>query len=216
VNLGWRVAPLDELVQRIAAVRPAHRPVLVALDGHSSSGKTTLAAQLGAALPAAGVLHTDDLAWHQGVFSWDVLLREDVLPVVRAGEPLDFRPPQWARGRAGSVRLPAGLAFLVLEGVGASQSSLRDLADLVLWVETDEPTRLARELPRLAAGEMTAAGHAAWMVEEYAYTTRERPWEHADLLVEGGDSVPHDPVAEVVLAGPVTPGSRPQRLRPSG
>ena len=40
---------------------------------------------------------------------------------------------------------------------------------------------------------MSPADYASWMAEENAYTTRERPWEHADLLVYGGDSIPHRP-----------------------
>jgi hypothetical protein len=139
------------------------------------------------------VLHTDDLAWHQGVFTWDGLLRDQVLPLVRAGDALDYRPPQWqARSRTGSITLPGSLGFLFVEGVGASQSSIRDLFDLVLWVETDEPTRLARDQLRIAAGEASADGYVRWMAEENAYTTRERPWEHADIVVYGGDSIPHD------------------------
>ena len=149
------------------------------------------------------MLHTDDLARNQGVFAWDVPLRDEVLPVVRAGEPLDYPPPQWwqARGRTGSVTLPGSLTYLVVEGVGASQDSVRDAYDVVIWVETEEPTRLARDLLRLAAGEMSSPGaYAGWMAEENAYTTAERPWEHADLLVYGGDSIPHDLETQVVLA----------------
>ena len=200
MNLGWRVAPFGELVDRVAAVGPASRPALVAVNGHSSSGKTTLSRRLGDALPDAAVLHTDDLAWNHGVFSWDELLRDDVLPAVRAGEPLDYRPPQWlARGRTDSITLPGGLAVLFVEGVGASQASLRADYDLVVWVETEEPTRFARDQVRLAAGEMSAGGFERWMAEEYAYTTRERPWEHADLLVYGGESIPYDAETEAVL-----------------
>ena len=33
-----------------------------------------------------------------------------------------------------------------------------------------------------------------------AYVTRERPWKHADLVANGGDSIPCDPDAEVVRA----------------
>ncbi len=92
------------------------------------------------------------------------------------------------------------MAFLVVEGVGASQASVRAAYDVVIWVETDEPTRLGRDLPRLAAGEMSMPDYHSWMAEENAYVTRERPWEQADLIVNGGDSIPHDPDAEVVLA----------------
>ncbi len=86
-----------------------------------------------------------------------------------------------------------------MEGVGASQASLRADYDLVVWVETEEPTRFARDLVRLAAGEMSAGSFERWMAEENAYTTRERPWEHADLLVYGGESIPYDGETEVVL-----------------
>jgi len=94
---------------------------------------------------------------------------------------------------------PASLAYLLVEGVGASQSSIRDLYDVVIWVETDEPTRLARDLPRLAEGQMSPEDYAGWMAEENACTTRERPWEHADLLVYGGNSIPHDPDREALV-----------------
>jgi hypothetical protein len=150
VNFGWTIVPFTELVaQVVERAANADRPVLVAIDGHGSSGKSTLAARLACALPAAHVLHTDDLAWHQGVFAWDTLFRDDVLPVVLSGAALNYRPPQWrSRRRPGSIRLPAGMGFL--------------------------------------------------LVEENAYTTRERPWQHADLIVNGGDSIPHD-TTDVVL-----------------
>ena len=201
VNFGWQVVALDDLARQVVNGCGSARPAVVAVDGHSSSGKTSLAERLVSRLPAAAVLHTDDLAWHQGVFSWDGLLRDSVLAVVRAGEPLDYRPAQWqARSRTGSITLPGSLAYLLVEGVGASQPSIRDQFDLVLWVETDEPTRLTRDLLRLAAGEMSPEDYASWMAEENAYTTLERPWEHADLIIYGGDSIAHDPDREVPVA----------------
>jgi uridine kinase len=203
VIFTWRVIGLDDLARLVVERCGPARPAVVAVNGHSSSGKTTLAERLASRLPAAEVLHTDDLAWHQGVFAWDHLLRDHVLPAVRAGDALDYRPPQWqARSRMDSITLPGSVAYLVVEGVGASQSSIRDLLDLVLWVETDEPTRLARDLPRLADGEISPADYASWMAEENAYTTRERPWEHVDLLVYGGDSIPHDRGTQALIADP--------------
>jgi hypothetical protein len=113
---------IEELAALIIARGGGPLPMIIAVDGHSSSGKTTLADRLATALPAAAVLHTDDLAWHQGVFAWDELLLTDVLPRVRSGTPLDYRPPQWiARARPGSITLPGNLEFLLVEGVGASQ-----------------------------------------------------------------------------------------------
>lgn len=210
MNHDWRVVPIAVLAgQVVDRVRPAS-PAVIAVDGHSSSGKTTFAGRLAASLPQAAALHTDDLASDDGVFAWDVALLEEVLPVIRSGKALHRAPPRWwrARGLTGAVTLPASLAHLVVEGVGASQPSVRDAYDLVIWVETDEATRLARDQVRLAAGEMATPGaYEGWMGEENAYTTRERPWEHANLSVYGGDSVPHDPHVEVIVSGS-WPGAR--------
>ena len=173
----------------------------MAVNGHSSSGKSSLAPRLADVLPNAAVLHTDDLAWNHGVFRWDALLRDHVLPDVRAGRAVAYRPPGWvAHEREGAVELPAGLQFLVVEGVGASQPSLADVLDVVLWVETDEPTRLTRDLVRLAAGEMSPADYASWMAEENAYVTASRPWEQATFVVNGSGLPAHDPTTEVVVA----------------
>lgn len=200
---AWRVRPLAELTALLGSPVDGRRPRVIAVDGHSSSGKTSLAGRLVAALPGADLLHTDDLAWYQGVFGWDRLLLDDVLPVVRAGRALDYRPPAWvARGRTDSIRLRGALEFLVVEGVGASQPTLRDAADVVLWVETEEMTRLARDVQRvLVDAEMSAASYTGWMAEENAYVTHTRPYEHAQFVLYGGLTVPHDREREVVVAG---------------
>ena len=198
---NWKVTPLVDLARQIAERGGTSQPAVVGIDGHSSSGKSTLATQLGRLLPSGSVLRTDDLAWHHGVFSWDQLLVDDVLPIVRSGAALNYRPPAWqGRGRPGAVEMPGNLRWLVVEGVGASQPSLRGALDVVLWVETDQPTRLARDAARVAAGEISADSYRGWMAEEYAYVVAHRPWEHADLIINGGEAVQYDRNTEVVVA----------------
>jgi uridine kinase len=197
----WSVVEIGELGLRVRQAVGAARPAVVAVNGHSSSGKSTFAPRLAAALPDAAVLHTDDLAWNHGVFAWDSLLRDDVLPEVRAGRAVSYRPPGWVKyRREGSVELPGSVQFLVLEGVGASQPSLADLLDVVVWVETDEPTRLARDLLRLAAGETTPEDYTSWMAEENAYVTAARPWEQATFVVNGAHLLDHADDEVVVAA----------------
>lgn len=198
----WTVVAVADLATRVRQSLGSDRPAVVAVDGHSSSGKSSLAPRLAAALPASAVLHTDDLAWNHGVFAWDTSFREHVLPDVRAGRPVSYRPPGWvAHSRAGAVELPGGLELLVLEGVGASQPSLHDLLDVVLWVETDEPTRLARDVVRVhQSAEMSLEDYASWMAEENAYVTASRPWENAAFVLNGSGLPEHDRTTEVVLA----------------
>ena len=199
----WTVLGIEELAAQVRRALGPDRPGVVAIDGHSSSGKSTLASRLADALPQAAVLHTDDLAWNHGVFAWHTSFRDHVVPVVRAGRPLCYRPPGWvAHQREGAVELPGGLEVLVLEGVGASQPPLRDLVDLVLWVETDEPTRLARDVVRVhGGGEMSLEDYASWMAEENAYVTASRPWDQAAFVLNGSGLPAHDPCTQVVLAG---------------
>jgi hypothetical protein len=182
---GFVEMDLADLARRLP--QPAGRaPVLVAVNGPSSSGKTSLAARLAAALPRAAVVHTDDLAWHHAVLAWDDLLVDGVLTPVGAGHAVRYRPPAWdARGRAGAVAVPAGLSHLLVEGVGVGRAALHDAFDVHLWVETPRATRSARDEVRLAEGEMSAEDYASWMAEEDAHLAADRPWERAALIVDG-------------------------------
>jgi len=61
--------------------------------------------------------------------------------------------------------------------------------DVIIWVETPQSIRESRDAARVAAGEISATSYANWMAEENAYTAAERPWEHADLIVDGNASL---------------------------
>jgi hypothetical protein len=151
------------------------------------------------------VLHTDDLAWHHGVFSWDELLITDVLPVLRERRALNYRPPAWvARGRDGAITLDSDRDFVIIEGVGASQQSVRSRLDVIIWVETPQSDREARDASRIAAGETSAASYARWMAEENAYVAAERPWEYADLIVDGSNSLDDDQETKIIFRVPNT------------
>jgi hypothetical protein len=109
------------------------RPAIVAINGHGSSGKTSLSRRLAGALPQCSAIHTDDLAWNHGVFSWDELLIRDVLPVLRARRALHYRPPAWvARGRDGAITIDGDREFVIIEGVGSSQTSVRPELDVII------------------------------------------------------------------------------------
>ena len=54
----WTVVGIDDLAAQVREALGPDRPAVVAVDGHSSSGKSSLAPRLAAALPSAAVLHT--------------------------------------------------------------------------------------------------------------------------------------------------------------
>jgi uridine kinase len=153
------------------------------------------------------VLHTDDLAWNHGVFSWDELLINEVLPVLRERRALRYRPPAWlAHGRDGAITLGSNRDFMIIEGVGASQSSVRPELDATIWLETPQSVRESRDASRIAAGETSAASYARWMAEENAYLAAERPWEYADLVV-GGGGLDDDQETKIIFRIPNRPAS---------
>ena len=149
------------------------------------------------------MLHTDDLAWHHGVFSWDELLINDVLPVLRDRHALHYRPPAWVgRSRDGAITLDGDRDFVIIEGVGASQASVRPELDVIIWLETPGPVRESRDVARLAAGEISPTSYANWMADENAYMAAERPWEHADLIVDGRRGLDNDQEKTIIFRLP--------------
>ena len=61
-----------------------------------------------------------------------------VLEPLHRGEPVQFRPPAWARhGRQGAIEVPAGLDLVIVEGTGGSQREVAALVDTAIWVQAD-------------------------------------------------------------------------------
>src|SRR5262245_66668058 len=100
VGPGGGGRPIVEVVRALTARgRPPAGPFLLAIDGRSSSGKSTLARRVVRSFPRSAVVHTDDLAWWHSRFGWDDLLVTQVIGPLRRGEASTTRPPA-GRGRA--------------------------------------------------------------------------------------------------------------------
>jgi hypothetical protein len=207
----WRVERLTRFAQLLVDVVGASlgRPAIVALDGRSSSGKTTLAHRLEQAVPGAVTVHTDDIAWWHSFFGWADLLASGVLEPIRRGQAVAFRPPAWdERGRPGAIELPADANLVIVEGVGASRREIGHLLDVAVWVQADLSAIERRNAARVAAGETNPSVVARWMQEEYPFVADQRPWERALVVVAGTPELPHDPSTEVVLAPAPAPSRR--------
>ena len=178
-------------------------PFLLAIDGRSSSGKSTLARRIADVTPRSAVVHIDDLAWWHSPLAWDDLLIEGVIAPLRRGERVDYRPPAWdVRGRQGSVTVPAGPEFVVIEGVGAGRSTLAPFFDAIVWVQSDIAVMAKRDASRVTAGEIDRKGYENWMAEEIRFQASERTWDRADAVVSGsGRALPHDQILVLAFTG---------------
>jgi len=201
----WRVLSLEALLDLLLPDHDAGSGArrVLAVDGRSSSGKTTLASRLADVAVRSTVVHTDDIAWWHSRFGWSGLLTQGIIEPFRAGEPVAFRPPAWdERGREGSITVPAETSMLIVEGVGSSRQELAAWIDATLWVQADEEPIAERNAARIEAGETTSAGLAGWMSEERPFLAEDRPWERATAIVAGTGELPHKDCAEALVAGP--------------
>jgi hypothetical protein len=211
----WRAALLTAVIEATIWRGPGRvvsgRPVILAVDGRSNAGKTTLATRIGAAVPGSAVVHTDDIAWEHSRFGWTDLLVDGILVPVRRGRAVSFRPPRWAEhGRAGAIQVPARCPLLVIEGDGAGRREVAHLIDVLIWVQSDESEAGHRALARAGSpdaidrGNLAADGspvdEAGWMAEEIPFNTAQRTWERADLIVCGTPEISCDPATEIIVA----------------
>lgn len=196
---------IETLTQLGSAGAEGDRGVVLAVDGRSSSGKTTLAARMQGTVAGSAVVHTDDIAWLHSRFGWADLLIDGILLPVHRGEQVSFRPPRWAEhGRGGSIDVPAGCPLLIVEGVGAGRREAAHLVDALMWVQSDQREAGRRSLARLGqpGGPRTVRDLREWMAEEEPFLADQKPWERADLIVAGTPQISFDPVTELVVAQP--------------
>jgi hypothetical protein len=188
---AWRCVPLADVVAQLRTTDPG-RTGIIAIDGRSAGGKTTLAETLHTAMPNSAVVHTDDVAWNHSMFDWADALADNVIAPARSGEPIQFQPPGWAaNGRLGTLDLPGRLDTLIVEGVGAGRRALADVIDVLIWVQSDFDTAQERGLARdIASGvnggpDETRKFWDWWMAAELPFLEQEEPWSRADLTVAG-------------------------------
>ncbi|WP_049566181.1 uridine kinase [Nocardiopsis sp. SBT366] len=178
----------------LGAARRGPRVRVVAVEGRSGSGKSTVAARVCLSLADRGeevaLLTMEDLypGW-EGLAEAAALLGEWVLLPLAEGRVPAWHRYDWEHGAFGAewVGLPSDLVerggTLVVEGCGSGASPVRDLTDLLVWVEAGPRTR-ARRLDGREDAELYSPHRASWARQEDALYAVDPPRERADLLID--------------------------------
>lgn len=199
----WKVIRIAELIERVlgAGSGKPQGPKIIAVDGRSGGGKSTLANQLQRCWAHSTIIHTDDVAWHHSYFGWSELLIDGVLRPVRANQPVDFRPPAWeSRGRLGSISVPEGCQVVIVEGVGASRLEVWPWLTASIWIQSDMDEAERRGIARDGGTEEAKRFWMDWMRAENAFLAVQQPWLRAAAIVNGTPTMDYDAEQEVVVA----------------
>lgn len=190
-----REVAADELAGAVRELRDGATIAVIAIDGHSAAGKSTLAAKLGTELRGVVIAGDDfyrvmdpveraQLTPAQGAseyYDWQRLRRE-VLEPLRDGRPATFRRYDWDRNELGDkeVRIDPK-SWVILEGLFSTRSELADLVDVSVLVDVPAALRRHRQLQR--------DDHPSWVerwdAAERWYFTHVRSPESFDFRVTG-------------------------------
>ena len=130
----------------------ARRTFIVAIDGRSGAGKTTLAGKLEKELQEEGTA-VAAIEVESFIGGWNGLIdgveavAAQILEPVRSRGRATARMWDWNRGAwAEEVRVPPSgpVDVLILTGCGAASAPCRPFVDLAVWVELDEERRRER------------------------------------------------------------------------
>ena len=127
-------------------------PVIIAIDGRSGAGKTTLAIELAARLRnhrKVSLFHLEDIypGWDGLAAGIERYVRTVLEPLSRA-EAATWVGWDWVNHCDGGPRVTLPAEIVIVEGVGAAAAAARPFLDAVIWAESPDGERRARALER--------------------------------------------------------------------
>ena len=172
-------------------------PVLIAIDGRSGVGKSTIADQLAAELNGV-VIKGDDFFsggtnddWRNRttqekvdlVIDWRKLRREAIEPLL-AGKAASWHSFDWVtwQGLAADEISMGPTSYILIDGIYSNRSEFDDLVDFSILVVAPEDQRLLRLINRETA-EYMEDWHQIWDEAEDYYFSKIRPRESFDFIL---------------------------------
>ncbi|MDR7159439.1 chorismate-binding protein [Arthrobacter sp. BE255] len=127
-------------------------PVIIAIDGRSGAGKTTLAIELAARLRnhhKVALFHLEDIypGWN-GLAAGIERYISTVLTPLSHGERATWTSWDWEKHYDGDTRVTLPAEIVIIEGVGAAAAGARPLLSAVIWADSPDDVRRTRALDR--------------------------------------------------------------------
>jgi len=168
-------------------------PLLVAIDGHSAAGKSTLARTIQHQLANVTLIHVDDFyrvmdkraraaldaeGGYMLYYDWQRLEAQVLQPLSKRQQAM-YQQYDWADGSLGKWVVVEPTGVIVVEGVYSTRPELRAYYDVKIFVETSFATRMRRQGQRTDPAEWVER----WEAAEVYYTQTYNPRSYADVVV---------------------------------
>ena len=160
-------------------------PVIIAIDGRSGAGKTTLAIELAARLREhhkVSLFHLEDIypGWN-GLAAGVERYVSTVLAPLHRGDPAEWVSWDWNAHYDGATRTTQPAEIVLVEGVGAAAEAARPFLAAVVWADSPEQDRRSRALAR--DGESYEPYWDEWAAQELAWLAGDDVPARADVRV---------------------------------
>ena len=160
---------------------------IVGIDGCGGAGKTTLAQRLAKALNAQ-LIHTDDFASWDNPLNWHDRFMREVITPLRQNQASRYQRYDWTTRSLAEWHDIAVQDHIVIEGVSSIRALFRPAYAYTIYVETPQDERLRRGL--LRDGPESRDLWEGWQGAENAYLAQETPLKHANLILDGTQTIP--------------------------
>lgn len=188
---------LEQLVRSINSISKKQSTLLIGIDGCGGSGKSTLANKLKTEYSNVTVVHMDDFYLPSSKlikaqpekkpigsdFDWERVLKQVLEPISKNNEGCYQRYDWDIDDLAEWNTVPVG-GTVIIEGVYSIRKELANKYDYTIWVDCPRDIRLSRGLKR-DGEEARDMWENNWMVSEDIYVEEHKPFEIADLVVNG-------------------------------
>lgn len=189
----------ENLLAHLQTLPTKQSTLLIGVDGCGGSGKSTFATELAKACETVTIIHMDDFYLPSNMriegkanekpvgadFDWR-RLKGQVLEPLSQNQKGTYQRYDWSSDTLAEWYTAAPGGIVVIEGVYAIRRELAPLYDYKIFVHCPREIRLQRGIAR--DGENARyLWEKVWMVAEDKYQEEQRPFEIADLVIDGFD-----------------------------
>lgn len=201
----YLIESFEALNVEMHSISQKQSTLLIGIDGRGGSGKSMFARALERFRPNISVVEMDDFFLPSsqrptgdplskpigGDFDWQRVYNQVLTPLSQDHEGR-YQRYDWDLDELAEWHTLTVGGIVIIEGIYSTRNELADMYDFKVWVECPRDIRLARGIARdgEAAREIWEND---WMVIEDRYAETHRPFERANLLIDGSAKLNYDP-----------------------